>query len=128
MHDPIVVYEDFKCLTKPIESCKLISEHSYTEQYQKHEPSGFCFNIVCDRKKQKPVLYTKQSEDENIGKISCKHLKNENDKVQTTEAKDMIMNEENKANFETSTNCWICRKDFEEGEVRVRDHCHFAGK
>ena len=40
----------------------------------------------------------------------------------------MIMNEEDKADFETSTNCWICRKDFEEGELRVRDHCHFTGK
>ena len=51
MHVPIVVYADFECLTKPIESCKPNSEHSYTEQYQKHEPSGFCFNIVCDGKK-----------------------------------------------------------------------------
>jgi len=51
MHVPIVVYADFECLTKPIESCKPNSEHSYTEQYQKHEPSGFCFNIVCDEKK-----------------------------------------------------------------------------
>jgi len=40
----------------------------------------------------------------------------------------MIMSEEDKANFETFTNCWSCRKDFEEGEVRVRDHCHFTGK
>ena len=40
----------------------------------------------------------------------------------------MIIYEEDKANFETFTNCWICRKDFEEGEVRVRDHCHFTGK
>ena len=35
---------------------------------------------------------------------------------------------EDKANFETFTNCWICRKDFEEGELRVCDHCHFTGK
>jgi len=125
---PIVVYADFECLTKPIESCKPNSEHSYTEQYQKHEPSGFCFNIVCDGKKQKTVLYTKKSANENIGKIFCKNLKNEIDKVCTSEAKPMIINEEDKVNFETSTNCWICRKDFEEGEVRVRDGCHFTGK
>jgi len=115
MHVPIVVYADFECLTKPIESCKPNSEHSYTEQYQKHEPSGFCFNIVCDGKKLKPVLYTKKSAVENIGEIFCKHLKNEIDKVWTSEAKDMIMNEGDKANFETSMDCWICRKDFEEG-------------
>ena len=40
----------------------------------------------------------------------------------------MIFEEEDKDKFETSTNCWICRKDFEEGEVRVRNHCHFTGK
>jgi len=125
---PIVVYADFECLAKPIESCKPNSEHSYTEQYQKHEPSGSSSNIVCDGEKEKTVLYTKKPADENIGEIFCKHLKNEIDKVWTSEAKPMIMNEEDKANFETSTNCWVCRKDFEEGEVRVRDHCHSTGK
>jgi len=73
-------------------------------------------------------LYTKKSTDENIGEIFCKHLKNEIDKVWTSEAKDMIFKEEDKDNSETSTNCWICRKDLEEGDVRVRDHCHFTGK
>ena len=109
---PIVVYADFECLAKPIESCKPNSEHSYTEQYQKHEPSGSCSNIVCDGEKEKTVLYTKKPADENIGEIFCKHLKNEIDKVWTSEAKPMIMNEEDKANFETSRNCWICQKDF----------------
>jgi len=49
-------------------------------------------------------LYTKKSADENIGEIFCKYLNNEIDKVWASEAKDMIMNEEDKANFETSTN------------------------
>jgi len=66
--------------------------------------------------------------DENISEIFCKHLINEIDKFWTSEAKYMIFKEEDKTNFETSTNCWICRKDFEEGEVRVRDDCHFTGK
>jgi len=57
----IVAYADFECMTKPIQSCQPNSEHSYTEQYQKHELSGFCFYFVCDGKKLEPVLYTKQS-------------------------------------------------------------------
>ena len=73
-------------------------------------------------------MYIKKSADVNIDEIFCKQLKTEIDKVWTSEAKPMIMNEEDKANFETSTDCWICRKDFEEGEVKVRDHCHFTGK
>jgi len=50
MRVPIAAYADFKCMTKPIESFQPNSEHSYTEQYQKHEPSGFCFYVVCDGK------------------------------------------------------------------------------
>ena len=73
-------------------------------------------------------MYTKKSTDENIGELFCKHLKNEIDKVWTLEAKDMMFKEEDKDNFETSTNCWICRKDFEEGGVRVRYQFHFTGK
>jgi len=114
MHVPIVLYADFECLTKPIQSCQPNLEQSYTEQYQKHEPSGFCFYIVCDGKKLEPVLYTKQSEDENVAEIFCKRLWSDIDKVWTSEAKLMIMNEEDKANFETSTNCWICQKGFAE--------------
>jgi len=47
---PIAVYADLECMTKPIQSCQPNLEQSYTEQYQKHEPSGFCFHIVCDGK------------------------------------------------------------------------------
>jgi len=50
MRVPIAVYADFECMTKPIQSCQPNSEHSYTEQYQKHEHSGFCFYIVYDGK------------------------------------------------------------------------------
>jgi len=43
MRVPTAVYADFECMTKPIQSRQPNSEESYTEQYQKHEPSGFCF-------------------------------------------------------------------------------------
>ena len=51
MRVPIAVHADFECMTKPIQSCQTNLEQSHTEQYQKHEPSGFCFHIVCDGKK-----------------------------------------------------------------------------
>jgi len=49
VHVPIVVYADFECLTKPIQSCQPNLEQSYKEQYQKPEPSGFCFKIEVSR-------------------------------------------------------------------------------
>jgi len=46
------------------------------------------------RKNKNQFCIQKKSEDENTGEIFCKHLQNEIDKVWTTEAKYMIMNEE----------------------------------
>jgi len=39
---PVVVYADFECMTKRIQSCQPDLDNSFTEKYQKHEPSGFC--------------------------------------------------------------------------------------
>ena len=34
---PFVVYADFECFTKPINSCQPNPNHSFTQEYQKHE-------------------------------------------------------------------------------------------
>ena len=44
---PFIVYADFECLIKPIQSCSPDDKESYTKQYQKHEPSSFCYYIKC---------------------------------------------------------------------------------
>ena len=30
--------------------------------------------------------------------------------------------------FENSTKCWICKKEYEKGKVKVKDHYHITGK
>ena len=42
---PFVVYVDFECFTKPINSCQPNPKKSYTQGYQKHEPSGYCLYL-----------------------------------------------------------------------------------
>ena len=42
---PFVVYADFECFTKPMNTCSPNPKESYNYNYQKHEPSGFCFHI-----------------------------------------------------------------------------------
>ena len=45
---------------------------SYTKQYQKHKPSGFCYYVKCfDNSfyKQDPVHYTKKSDDDDVAQI-----------------------------------------------------------
>ena len=44
---PFIVYADFECYIKPMQSCDPNPESSYTKQYQKHEPSSFCYYIKC---------------------------------------------------------------------------------
>ena len=72
---PFVVYADFECFTKPMNTCSPNPKESYNYNYQKHEPSGFCFYIkgIVD-KKIKPIIYTKTSEDEDISKVFVEKL------------------------------------------------------
>ena len=66
---PFVVYADFECFTKPINSCQPNPNKSYTQEYQKHEPSGYCLylkGLDGIKDKYKPIVYTKKSEEDNI--------------------------------------------------------------
>ena len=58
---PFVVYADFECFTKPMNTCSPNPKESYNYNYQKHEPSGFCFYVkgIVD-KKIEPIIYTKR--------------------------------------------------------------------
>ena len=75
-----------------------------------------------------PVLYTKQSEDENVAEIFRKRLWNDIEKVWSSEVKPLMMTEDDKIDFDNATQCWIYQKDFTEKDKKVRDHCHFTGK
>ena len=54
---PFIVYAYFECFIKPMQSCEPNPESSYTKQFQKHEPSSFCYYIKCfDNEVYKPKL------------------------------------------------------------------------
>ena len=75
LHIPFVVYADFECFTKPMNSCSPNPKESYNYNYQKHEPSGFCFYVKgIVSKRIKPIFYTKKSEDEDIAKVFVEKL------------------------------------------------------
>ena len=38
------------------------------------------------------------------------------------------MTKKDNEDFENSTKCWICDNAYFDGDVKVRDHCHFTGK
>ena len=72
MRVPFVVYADFECFTEKLDTTQPNPKQSHTRQYQKHTPSGFCYYIKCfddSVYKQEPVIYTKQSEDEDVAQV-----------------------------------------------------------
>ena len=74
-----IVYANFDSYIKPLHSCEPNPESSYTKQYQKHEPSCFCYCIKCfDDEVHEPKLesYTGEQKfvemlEKDIREITC---------------------------------------------------------
>ena len=129
---PFVVYADFEAFTEEIPTCEQNEKFSFTQKYQKHKPSGFCFKIVCfdERYNQKPVLFRARSEVEDVSAIFVEMLERDIKRIQEKFdfSKKMIFSPKDKDDFEKARVCWICQKEFKEREKKIRDHCHFTGK
>ena len=129
---PFVVYADFEAFTEEIPISKQNEKFSFTQKYQRHRPSGFCYKIVCFDEQlfnQKPVLFRAESEDEDISAIFVEMLERDIKTIQEKFdfSKKMIFTFKDKDDFEKARVCWICQKEFGESK-KVRDHCHFTGK
>ena len=127
---PFVVYADFECFTKTMNSCIPNPEYSYNYNYQKHEPSGFCFYAKgIAGKRIKPIIYTKASEDEDVSKVFVKKITELTKGIYNDfycKPKRLVMNPKTQKEFNNAVNCHIC--GYELKNDRVRDHCHFTGE
>ena len=127
---PFVVYADFECFTKPMNTCGPNPKDSYNYNYQKHEPSGFCIYIkgVVD-KKIKPIIYSKTEEDEDISKLFVEKLTEATRGIYNDfycRPKPLRLTQDEQKSFDKAEFCHICNKELLED--KVRDHCHFTGQ
>ena len=127
---PFCVYADFECITKTMSSCCPNPEGSYNYNYQKHEPSGFCFYAKgISGKRIKPIMFTKTSEDQDVAKIFVEKLTELTKGIYNDfyrNSKKLVMSLANQKDFINAVNCHICGHKL--GKDRVRDHCHFTGE
>ena len=140
MRVPFVVYADFESFTQQLDTSQPNPECSYTKQYQKHIPSGFCYYIKCfddSVYNQDPVMYTKQSEDDDVAQTFVEMLEKDLKEIYATCGKaEMVLTPEEQKAFRKATTCWICEealvKDRSHEDYKskrpVRDHCHFTGE
>ena len=131
MRVPFVVYADFECFTQKISTCSPDSSSSYTKQYQKHTPSGVCYYIkstVIEVYDQEPVIFTKQSEDDDVAQIFVEKLEENIKEIyhKIKFPKEMIFTKKDRDFFDDAIICHICDGELETD--RVRDHCHLTGK
>ena len=128
---PFVIYADFECFTKPMSNCSPNPEDSYSFNYQKHEPSGFCFYIKgIVKNKFKPIIYTKKNSDDNLPLIFVNKLEKVVNKIYEDfymRPKRIKITKEQYKEYGKSTVCHICNKEVIP-EDKVCDHCHFTGE
>ena len=136
---PFTIYADFECLTIPINSCQPNQEESFSQSYQKHEPSGYCIYIKAldeINANFNPIVYTKKTPDEDISKNFIKNITKLTLQIYQKyykNSKTILFNSEDQKDFKSATKCHICeRKLFKNKKtnqiIKVRDHCHFTGK
>ena len=122
---PFIVYADFESYIKPIQSCNPNPKSSYTKEYQKHEPSSFCYYIKCfDDEVFEPKIVSYTGED-----AAQKFVKMLEDIkiISNIPQKKIIFNTQEQKQYEKGTVCWICNGKFDDDKnYKVRDHCHFT--
>ena len=136
---PFVIYADFECFTIPINSCQPNPNKSFSQCYQKHEPSGYCLYIkAMDGMKVdfKPIVYTKKTPDEDISKTFIKHVVKSTHQIYQdyySKPKRYNLTSQEEKDFQSAIYCHICgQKLFRDKKIgkilKVRDHCHFTGE
>ena len=126
---PFVIYADFECFTKPVSNCQPDPSKSYSVEYQKHEPSGFCFYLKGITDWFKTESFTKEKENDNVAAIFIDKIVGYTQSIYNRyyrKPKTMIITKQDKISFKKAEYCSLCGGEL--GEDRVRDHCHFTGK
>ena len=131
MRVPFVVYADFECFTEKIDTCSPEESRSFTNQYQKHRPSGFSYLIKCFDDNIFPselVQYTAESPDEEISQMFIESLESDIKKIYNRFKfpKKVEITPKDRINYKSATHCHICEGEL--GDDKVLDHCHLTGK
>ena len=118
-------------LLKPMSSCCPNPENSYSYNYQKHEPSGFCLYIkgIVPGLTFDPIFYTKKTSCDDIASIFVSKLAKATNKIYQDfycRPIPLKLTPAEQESFNKAEICRICKKELLSD--KVRDHCNFTGK
>lgn len=112
---PFVIYDDFECLTVP--KGKTENNKTKSHSYQNHRRCGFMINVVNSiNGSSEPFLYR----GEGCMDVFVKKMIEVKDNIMNKmmEHKEIIMRADDWRDFKTATKCFICGKDFKEGDKK----------
>lgn len=106
------------------------AENSFTDKYQQHTACSYGHKLVCcyDDQYSKPVKIYRGEEP--VNKFMHEMLKEVDYGKATIRKyfrKPLVMSDDGEM-FKASTRRHICREQYKEKYVTVRDHCHVTGK
>ncbi len=138
------MYADFESFVEPVQRAEQDPSKSFTNKYQNHTPSGFCYVIKCVDESvcsTKTILKTASCEGEDMGKAFVDSLTEDLRSVYEIlkDPKPMSMSDSEKSKHEKAKECYACEDVFgttrmnektkkEEKVTKCRDHCHITGK
>ena len=128
---PFVIYADFEAITEKVDSCQPSDKKSYTEAYQKHTDCGYGYKVVCcyDDEYTKPVkIYRGENAVYTFMENMLEEVKWCKSIMRKHFDKPLEMTMENETDFQKATKCHICDQQYQDKDIRVRDHCHITGE
>ena len=96
------------------------------KKYQDHIPCSFAYKVVYidDRFTKRIIVYRGENAAYEFIKAILKEYNIAKKVINKHFNKNFIMSEEEEHLFQKSNSCWICKKLNDNGEEKVRDHCH----
>ena len=133
---PFAIYADLEAITKKIDTCSPRGDKSYTQAYQKHEPSGFGYKVVChyDQKYSKPaVIYRGENVIEKFIQHLFEEVKDCQKVISENAKKRLVMTASDEEDFRMAEKCWICDRNYigekteEEKDIVKDEECYWIG-
>ena len=124
---PFIIHADLECLLEKMSTCYNNPKESSTTEINKHTPSGYSLftHSSFDQTKNKLDYYRGKD----CMKKFCKDLKEHATKIINREKKKMIpLTTKEERDYYKQKICYICKKEFDKKNYKVRDHCHYTGK
>ncbi|KAK5637863.1 hypothetical protein RI129_000146 [Pyrocoelia pectoralis] len=122
---PFVLYADLESI---LEKCP-DNQNANTRLCDKHVPFSIAYYLKCsyDDSLSKFRLYRGNDCIQWFVK-ELQGIANWTNEIFNTVVPMEALSKEQIESFENATHCHICKKPFQPGEIKVRDHCHFTSK